>query len=266
MTLPNHTQISNAFIEHMSDYRGNEVKVFLAICRKTIGWHKVSDKISYSQLAELTGLSPRHLKKHIAKLVLDGWIIQSGGSRKGYVYDLNMDNKTIDKKGIPKTSIDENGTTYSQNVARSIDVMGTTKERKKLIKRNIVASEIDPSNDSSKKSKKETDPRIKTLISYFHDKFKQHEGHAPTVNGGSWGKCFKTLLRNHSEETICKIIDIFFSYSKRTRFSFNAFYSTFDNLIGRVLNGDSNSAQDKICPDCKKSYVGSMCSECGWSV
>ena len=65
--LPNHTQIANSFIERMDEYTGNEVKVFLAICRKTIGWHKVSDKIPYSQISKLTGIPPKHLTRHIEK-------------------------------------------------------------------------------------------------------------------------------------------------------------------------------------------------------
>ena len=134
--LPNHTQIANSFIERMAEYTGSEVKVFLAICRKTIGWHKVSDKIPYSQISKLTGIPPKHLKKHIAKLEKDGWIIQSGDSHKGYTYDLNMDSKAIDEMGIPKNGIPKKGTTYSQKGDNIVPKNGTSKERKKLNKRN----------------------------------------------------------------------------------------------------------------------------------
>lgn len=54
---PNHTQVPNLiFDEFMSKMAGSELKVFLAICRKTIGWHKDTDSISYSQIQKLTGL------------------------------------------------------------------------------------------------------------------------------------------------------------------------------------------------------------------
>jgi len=56
--VPNHTQTPNElFDEHMKDMSGSELKVVLAVCRKTFGWHKEKDKISISQLEEMTGLS-----------------------------------------------------------------------------------------------------------------------------------------------------------------------------------------------------------------
>ena len=48
--INNYTQIANEFLDQMHKYTGETVKVFLAISRKTIGWHKLSDRISYSQL------------------------------------------------------------------------------------------------------------------------------------------------------------------------------------------------------------------------
>ena len=86
----NYTQVSNEFIEKMGELSGNAVKVFLAISRKTIGWHKTSDRISNSQLIEMTGIVSRHtLKKAINELLEKGFIIQNLSSR-GYVYDLNI--------------------------------------------------------------------------------------------------------------------------------------------------------------------------------
>jgi phage replication O-like protein O len=38
---------------------GSEAQVLLAILRKTYGWHKTSDRISISQLSEMTGVSRR---------------------------------------------------------------------------------------------------------------------------------------------------------------------------------------------------------------
>lgn len=56
----NHTQVSNDFIEtHMKTLSGGATKVFLAISRKTIGWHKETDSISIAQIMDLTGLSNR---------------------------------------------------------------------------------------------------------------------------------------------------------------------------------------------------------------
>lgn len=54
---PNHTQVPNALIALMPVMSEAELRVTLAIVRKTYGWHKREDKLSYSQLMELTGLS-----------------------------------------------------------------------------------------------------------------------------------------------------------------------------------------------------------------
>ena len=68
--VPNHTQTPNVlFDEHMRKLSGAELKVVLAICRKTFGWHKVRDKISTAQLMELTGLSNRTIIDTVRKLI-----------------------------------------------------------------------------------------------------------------------------------------------------------------------------------------------------
>lgn len=80
---PNHTQIPNKFLdERMLKMSGSAVKVFLAIARKTFGWHKheLRDRISFSQLRKLSGVSSNEtlyrcfeeLKDDIEKEVIDG--------------------------------------------------------------------------------------------------------------------------------------------------------------------------------------------------
>jgi len=91
-----HTQIPNFFLDNMSGYLGSEVKVFLAICRRTLGWHKLSDEISYTQLQEMTGLSVNGLKKAIRVLTDKNWIVQhslilGGGRGHKYVYELKAE-------------------------------------------------------------------------------------------------------------------------------------------------------------------------------
>jgi len=55
---PNHTQIPNDLFDVLLPQMGYaELKVTLAVLRKTLGWQKRADKISLSQLKNLTGLS-----------------------------------------------------------------------------------------------------------------------------------------------------------------------------------------------------------------
>lgn len=92
MILPmNYTQVSNEFMARLPELTGEEVKIFLAISRKTIGWHKTSDRIPYSQLKTMTGI--RHhvtIKKAALHLVELGLIAMSGDDTVGYTYDLAM--------------------------------------------------------------------------------------------------------------------------------------------------------------------------------
>lgn len=54
---PNYTQTPNAFFEALPDLSEAELRIGLAVIRKTFGWHKRSDKISLTQFQELTGMS-----------------------------------------------------------------------------------------------------------------------------------------------------------------------------------------------------------------
>jgi phage replication O-like protein O len=52
----------------MCKLSGNATKVFIAISRKTIGWHKDIDKISLSQMMKMTGLSKNSVLKGVKEL------------------------------------------------------------------------------------------------------------------------------------------------------------------------------------------------------
>jgi phage replication O-like protein O len=118
----NYTQISNEFIEYMPKLSGSAVKVGLAIFRKTIGWRKKTDRVSYSQIQELTGLSINSLKKGIEEL--ENVFITKLETKYGYRYDLNISENAISKID---TAISKNDTSLADLVSK----IDTTKERYK---------------------------------------------------------------------------------------------------------------------------------------
>lgn len=71
ITPPNYTQIPNVYFDEiMQTLTTAENTLFLLIMRKTFGWHKKKDKISYSQLRELSGISSNDtVKKAIEGLI-----------------------------------------------------------------------------------------------------------------------------------------------------------------------------------------------------
>lgn len=74
---PNYTQIPNALLDRaMALMSGAELKVVLSVCRRTIGWHKRRDRISLTQLQQMTGLSRHSVIDAVRSMVAAGWIEQ----------------------------------------------------------------------------------------------------------------------------------------------------------------------------------------------
>ena len=90
--VPNHTQIPNVIIdEHMSKLSHAQFKVLMAICRKTIGWHKQSDYISISQIVELTGVSNKTVVGAINQLEKKGFIVTKKSNRSTTLITINYE-------------------------------------------------------------------------------------------------------------------------------------------------------------------------------
>jgi len=89
---PNYTQIPNALLdEHLPAMKEAELKVTLAIARKTFGWHKASDQLSLSQLMTLTGLSRHSVIDGINDGIARG-TIQREAIGQSYTYTLLVQN------------------------------------------------------------------------------------------------------------------------------------------------------------------------------
>ena len=95
---PNYTQIPNAIFELMADKDAGltekELKVLLAIARKTFGWHKKRDKISLSQLEQMTSISRSTVVAGIKACINRGIVRQTedpSDKRGGVFYELVVD-------------------------------------------------------------------------------------------------------------------------------------------------------------------------------
>ena len=69
--------VPNAYFEHLADMSGAELKVLLAILRRTVGWRKESDEISLSQLEQMTGLDRKSVIKGLRGLLERGLVAQT---------------------------------------------------------------------------------------------------------------------------------------------------------------------------------------------
>ncbi len=163
MAIPrlNHTQLPNEFIDrYMHQVSPAATKVFLAICRKTIGWHKTTDEISTSQLIEMTGLSRNTVKSAVEELIKIGLIIiYTKGYGKGQethytinfekqapkstkIYPSNSDTKTK-KTEIYPSKIDDKNDVYSSKIDTKTPVYSSNFDPTKEIEINNINKGIE---------------------------------------------------------------------------------------------------------------------------
>lgn len=92
--FPNYTQVPNIIMDqYLTILTGLELKILLIICRKTLGWHKLSDRISLSQLEKLTESSRSQIiesiKTLLEKNLIKKDIVGDKGSQQVW-YELNF--------------------------------------------------------------------------------------------------------------------------------------------------------------------------------
>ena len=67
---PNYTQVPNLLLdEHMQELNAAELKIVLAVCRQTFGYHKEKDLISLRRLEQLTGLGRSSICEVLPRLL-----------------------------------------------------------------------------------------------------------------------------------------------------------------------------------------------------
>jgi phage replication O-like protein O len=100
---PNYTQIPNVLLdEHLPLMGDAELRVVLVIARKTFGWHKDSDRISLSQLQELTGLSRQGVINGIDAAVNRGIVakVEYAGKTSEYCLVVNQVDHTSQRSRL----------------------------------------------------------------------------------------------------------------------------------------------------------------------
>jgi phage replication O-like protein O len=99
--IPNTFQTPNILTdEFMSILDGDEIKCYLAVTRKTLGWLKRADRISKSQLADITGLSDGRITDCMKNLVSFGLVIrksENNSQNHGIEWALELDDAKINR-------------------------------------------------------------------------------------------------------------------------------------------------------------------------
>ena len=149
--VPNHTQIPNTFIdESMSKLSHAQFKVLIAICRKTIGWHKHSDYISISQIMELANVSNKTAVNALVQLEDMGYITTKKSKRTTTLITINYGEASV-------TSTPPSVTTTQPSVMSTQGASVMSTHTKETIKKTIYKD----SNSSI--------PSLDEVIKYFDE-------------------------------------------------------------------------------------------------
>ena len=163
----NFTRIHNDIVERLAqtDLSGSEFRCLWFLLRKTYGFQKKEDDISYSQFAEGTGLDRRNVMRSLDKLVQRGIVYRKeNGNNRPQTWGFNKyfeqwnrtsgqndTSETLQTSGQNDTSLGQtsgqNGATSGQNDTRTSGQITTTSsgqndthKRKKEIKENTKES------------------------------------------------------------------------------------------------------------------------------
>ena len=135
----NFTMVPNEIIdEHLKDLTGAELKILLAITRKTIGWHKDTDWISNQQMMEITGLSRPTVTETVNKLINKGLVIKTkdghlGQERIWYTLNLEEEGKKATRGGQESYGEGVNKLPHKINTTKE-----TTQKKKDLVSKQIL--------------------------------------------------------------------------------------------------------------------------------
>lgn len=122
--LPNHTQTPNSLFDYWLERIDTlaELKVTLAIIRKTFGWHKQEDTISITQLIKATGLSRQGVIDGLEAGLQRGLIVRRPAKRNGFCYGLRLVNDLDQSKVLTSLKIRlEPVNSLDQSLVNSLD-------------------------------------------------------------------------------------------------------------------------------------------------
>ena len=169
-TEDGYTRLANELYEELigANLTRNQAKVAHAICRKTYGFNKKIDRISDSQLAELTRLPRQKVNKAKNELIAMKVIVKSGSSIGP--------NKNLTEWEIPECH--QSGVIVTKTVTKSVTKSVTevspkqghtkdtiTKEKKE--NKNTMSEEVRSTDEKSNSEPTKQDPFIEPFEKIF---------------------------------------------------------------------------------------------------
>lgn len=150
-----HVDISNELVEALAKIYLNpsESRVLWAILRKTYGWHKKYDRISYTQFENLTGMNRRHIYDALKSLIQRKIVTRRGnnyqleyGIQKNYECWQKLPVGATNRlKNLPSSPVEatkeivtrRGNTPLPVEATKSLPIEANTKEKKETIQKKI---------------------------------------------------------------------------------------------------------------------------------
>jgi len=206
---PNYTQTPNTLFDLMPTMSNQELRVTLAIIRKTKGWHKQEDELSLTQLQEVTGLSRQGVINGVKQALKRGTVYRKLSGRS-YKYGLvvnDVDTPSDDQS----TTLTNDSQPSRPTMVNDVDTQKKTKESKE---KDSVANATGGEGDkpsSKKKDKEQLDAMYDAILegSFGHldDDLKRKVG----GRVGQLRKYVVTAFPDHTADTIKQ----FYAYYSR---------------------------------------------------
>lgn len=162
-----YTKIANEILESLvnTPLLGAELRVLLHIIRKTYGYNKKQDRISFTQFEKATGISRQTINKTLKNLIAKGMIVKIYLPEGNIGYTFIKDHE----KWVVKTHLLVKGKwSTSKDVLTKTSKDVLTHKRKKEITKEIVASDT-PYSLKEEIKKLEDSPRrdLNIVALYF---------------------------------------------------------------------------------------------------
>ncbi len=225
-----HREIANDVFRELikADLTGAELKVCMSVISHTWGFSKLSDAIPTQQIARETGLALRTVKQTVKLLKARRFICSQPSTRVIHGSPVNeyLFNKHWDT-WLPRAPRRvSQSARVSQNAGKQVSQSSPSKENSK--RKSPAARERTP------------DPRVKSLIDYYAQRFQAVTNSRLLIEGSRDGQRIKKALSTFSEEEIRRRIDLFLNDNDRFIASMARNIPNFVRMIDRYAGSNGH--------------------------
>lgn len=192
-------------------------RILWAILRKTYGFNKKEDWVSYSQLAHLTGLRKQHIFRTLKELK-DRNLVTKGGYFVGFNKDYQQW-RELPKGVTTHHKVTKGGYTVTKGGYKS-NLRGGP-QNKTIIQKTI---KRDPSN-----------PAVKDFFGFWDKAFREKTGRDYFFTGGKEGSLTKKMLASYSLDRLKELAGVFFKsqdqFFLNSGYTIGFFYSQINKVV-----------------------------------